>query len=84
MFLLNILRLYAGEGGKPSLYKACDPSTFDKTPNHKEEAAQPDDRPGAENNPQASLGNLMANIGVVSRASKKGMALFFYFYLYLG
>lgn len=84
MFLVKIVRLYAGEGGKPAFYKTCDPSTFDKTPNHKEEAAQPDDRPGAENNAQASLGNLTLNIGVVLRASKNGMALLFCFHLYLG
>ena len=79
-----ILRLCACEGGKPAFYKACDSATFDKSPNQKEETAQPDNRSDAEDNPQASLGNLTANIGVVLRASKKGMAFLFYFYLGCG
>lgn len=74
------MRLDTGEGGKPAFYKACDSATFNKTANEKEEAAQAYDRSGAENDPQAGLGNVMANIGVVLRASKKGITFLFYLY----
>lgn len=84
MPLAKKLRLYAGEGGEPALNKACDPATSDKASDQKEEAAQAYDRSGAEDNPQASLGNLTANIGVVLWAAKKGMAFFSFFCLGYG
>jgi hypothetical protein len=39
MFLVNILRLYAGDGGKPALHKACDSVTIDKSTGQEEKTA---------------------------------------------
>ncbi|MHB8150618.1 MAG: hypothetical protein ACYDIB_10685 [Desulfobulbia bacterium] len=66
------IRLYTGEGGKPSFYKTCDPVTCKQSPDKKQKTTQADERSGAKNNPHSCLGYLLSDRGVGFRFSKEG------------